>query len=101
MSIYGSLAIMILVIYCVRMIPMILLRKEIKNVWLRSFLYYVPYVTLAVMTVPSIFAATENPMAGLFALLVGIVSAFWTEDLFVTAILCCTTVLLFELLPFA
>ena len=45
-----SLLIMILVIYSVRLLPMLLLRRNIKNRFIRSFLYYVPYVTLAVMT---------------------------------------------------
>ena len=47
------------VTYLIRVLPLVLIRREIKNTFLRSFLYYVPYVTLSVMTVPAIFMATN------------------------------------------
>ena len=59
-SVYFSLLIMCLTVYCIRMLPFLVFRKEITNRWLRSFLYYVPYVTLAVMTFPAIITATDN-----------------------------------------
>ena len=58
-----SLLIMTLSIYAVRMLPFLLLRKNITNRFIRSFLFYVPYVTLAVMTFPAILSATANPGA--------------------------------------
>ena len=42
----------------IRVLPMLLIRGEISNRYVRSFLYYVPYVTLAVMTFPSIIQTT-------------------------------------------
>ena len=50
--------IMAAVTYLIRVLPLTLIRKEIKNTFIRSFLYYVPYVTLAVMTFPAIISAT-------------------------------------------
>ncbi len=100
MNTWLSLLIMILVIYCVRMVPMILLRRNITNPWIRSFLHYVPYVTLAVMTFPAIVLATENPVSGWAALVVGIIVAWVKGDLFITAICCCLTVFLTGLIPF-
>ena len=49
------------VTYLIRVLPLTLIRKEIKNNTLRSFLYYVPYVTLAVMTFPAIISSTPSP----------------------------------------
>ena len=61
-----------LVSYLIRVTPLVLIRREITNRTLRSFLYYVPYVTLAVMTFPAITEATQSPLAGLLALAAGL-----------------------------
>ena len=57
-KIYLYIGIMALVTYLIRVLPLTLIRKEIKNRTIRSFLYYVPYVTLAVMTFTAILSAT-------------------------------------------
>ena len=75
--------------YLLRMIPVTLLKKPIKNVYIRSFLYYVPYVTLAVMTFPAILTATSSVTAGLLALIVGIILAWTTGSLPLVAAVCC------------
>ena len=54
--------IMIRITYSIRVLPLTLIRKQIKNRFLQSFLYYVPYVTLAVMTFPAIINATVLPV---------------------------------------
>ena len=59
---------MALVSYAIRILPLTLIRKPIKNQFIQSFLYYVPYVTLAVMTFPAIVEATQSPVAGAVAL---------------------------------
>ena len=59
---YLYLLVMFAVSYAIRTTPLTLLRKPIQNRFLRSFLYYVPYVTLAVMTFPAIITATANPL---------------------------------------
>ena len=69
-GIYPSLLIMCLTVYRIRMLPFLVFRKEITNPWLRSFLYYVPYVTLAVMTFPAIITATDNIWSGIAALII-------------------------------
>ena len=86
------------VIYAIRVLPFTLIRKPIKNRFLRSFLYYVPYVTLAVMTVPAIINATQSPIAGAIALVVGIILAWVTENLFIVASACAVAVFITELL---
>ena len=59
---YIYIAVMALVSYAIRILPLTLIRKPIKNRFVQSFLYYVPYVTLAVMTFPAIVQATQSPV---------------------------------------
>ena len=84
------------VTYLVRVLPLTLIRKPIRSRFLRSFLYYVPYVTLAVMTFPAIVQATQSPVAGALALILGVVLAFKGASLFTVAASCCAVVLLAE-----
>ena len=84
--------------FLIRELPLTLIRRPIKNRFLRSFLFYVPYVTLAVMTFPSILHATSSPLAGLAALVLGIVAAWLGANLFQVAVGCCAVVLVLELL---
>lgn len=86
------------VIYAVRVLPLTLIRKPLRSRFLRSFLYYVPYVTLAVMTFPAIVEATEKPLAGAAALLAGIGVAFFGGSLITVAGTCCAVVFLLELI---
>ena len=55
----------------VRALPLTLIRRPIKNRFIRSFLYYVPYATLAVMTFPAMIDAAAHPAAGIAALAAG------------------------------
>lgn len=89
--------IMILVTNLIRILPITLIRGQIKNKFIKSFLYYVPYVTLAVMTFPAIIDATNSPMAGLVALIIGIIAAWLGLGLFPVACICCLIVFVLEL----
>ena len=82
----------------IRVIPMLLIKGQINNRFLRSFLYYVPYVTLAVMTFPGIIQTTMSRISGLVALIVGIVAAWRRMGLFPVAVICCTIVYLLDCL---
>ena len=88
--------IMAVVIYAIRSLPLTLIRKPIRSVFVQSFLYYVPYVTLAVMTFPAIMEATQSPIAGLAALVVGIVAAWSGMSLLKVAVACCAAVFALE-----
>ena len=81
----------------IRVLPVTLFRKPIQNKFVRSFLYYVPYVTLAVMTFPAIIEVTQNKIAGMLALAVGIVAAWFNQSLFRVAAICCIVVFISEL----
>lgn len=87
-----SIILMVLVTNLIRVLPVTLIRGQIRNTFLRSFLYYVPYVTLAVMTFPAIIEATQTPLAGLAALIIGIIAAWFGMGLFPVAIICCLVV---------
>ena len=89
--------IMILTTNAIRILPLTLIRGRIKNRFIRSFLYYVPYVTLAVMTFPAIMEATNNPIAGGAALVLGIVAAWMGLGLFPVSIICCAVVFILEM----
>ena len=76
MKTYLYLFVMAATTYLIRVLPLTLIRKPIQNPFLRSFLFYVPYVTLAVMTFPAIMNATQSPIAGAAAMVIGIVAAW-------------------------
>lgn len=97
MNIWLYILISALVAFLIRATPLVLIRREIRSRTLRSFLYYVPYVTLAVMTFPAIVEATESPLAGLLALIAGAALAWFGGGLFQVAVVCCLVVFLAEL----
>ncbi|OLS03195.1 AzlD domain-containing protein [Tissierella creatinophila] len=97
-NIYIYIFIMIVVTYAIRVLPLTLIRKRINNKFVRSFLYYVPYVTLAVMTFPAILEATREPIAGALALITGILLAWFGKSLFQISISCCIVVFIIEML---
>ena len=81
----------------IKILPLTLIRGEIKNVTIRSFLHYVPYVTLAVMTFPAIIYATQSQISGGLALIAGILAAWFGASLFKVAVICCSVVFVTEL----
>ena len=97
-NVYVYILIMFAVTYTIRVLPLTLIRKPITNRFIRSFLYYVPYVTLAVMTFPAILNATESPIAGAVALIAGILLAWFGASLFQVSVLCCIAVFILELI---
>ncbi|CDE47179.1 branched-chain amino acid transport protein (AzlD) [Clostridium sp. CAG:411] len=95
-NIYIYIFIMAITTYAIRVLPLTLIRKPIKSRFIQSFLYYVPYVTLAVMTFPAITQATHSPISGTASLILGIVAAWRGASLFQVALLCCSVVFLLE-----
>ncbi len=95
---YVYILIMAVVTYAIRVLPLTLIQKQIKSQFLQSFLYYVPYVTLAVMTFPAILDATQSPISGLCALIAGIITAWLGASLFKVAVSCCAVVFIAELI---
>ncbi|MDD5928837.1 MAG: AzlD domain-containing protein [Spirochaetales bacterium] len=96
MYIYISIFVAFAVSYLIRTLPLTLIKKPIKNKFIKSFLYYVPYVTLSVMTFPAIIEATQSPLSGLIAFAVGIILAIIGAGLFPVACACCLVVFISE-----
>ena len=95
--IYLYILVMAGVTYLIRVLPLTLIRKEIKNTYIRSFLYYVPYVTLSVMTFLAILTATASVWSAVIALVIAIFLAYRGKSLFVVSLVACTAVFLTEL----
>ena len=95
-NMYTYIFVMAVSIYVIRALPLTLIRRQIRSRFIRSFLYYVPYVTLAVMTFPAIVQATQVPAAGAAALILGVVLAWLGAGLFPVAVSCCAVVLILE-----
>ena len=87
-----------LVTYLIRVLPLTLIKKPIENIFIKSFLYYVPYITLAVMTFPAIVSATGDAVSGYVALGVGIIAAWYGLKMFQVAGLCCLAVFVTQLI---
>lgn len=95
--IYLYILVMAGVTYLIRVLPLTLIRKEIKNTYIRSFLYYVPYVTLSVMTFPAILTATASVWSAVITLMIAIFLAYRGKSLFVVSLAACAAVFLTEL----
>ena len=94
--VYLYIAVMAIVTYLIRMLPLTLIKKEIKNPFIRSFLYYVPYVTLSVMTFPAIIYSTASTVSGAAALAVALFFAYKGKSLFQVSIAACAIVFILE-----
>ena len=93
-----SIFVMAAVTMAIRIIPVTLMRKPVKSRFIRSFLTYVPYVTLAVMTFPAIIDSAGTPLAGAVALVVGLVLAWLGAGLPVVAAVCSVVAFLVALI---
>ena len=90
------IAVMALVTYLIRALPLTLFHKRIRNRWIRSFLYYVPYACLTAMTVPAIFYATRSVWSAAAGVIAALALAFFRRSLVTVAAGACVTVLIAE-----
>lgn len=89
------LAVMACVTYLVRMLPLVLVKKKIKNRYVVSFLHYIPYAVLTVMTIPEIFTGTSLVPA-IAGFIVAVVLAFFEKTLVIVAAFSCVAVFVTE-----
>ena len=97
MNIYIAIILMALVTYIIRVLPLAVFRKPITNRFIRSFLYYVPYVTLSVMTFPAILNATGSIALGACGFIVAIIFSLYKGSLPLVALVSCLSVYILEL----
>ena len=99
MSVYAYILVMALVTYGIRMLPLTLIRRQFTSPFLKSFLYYMPYVTLSVMTFPAILHETGSVISALcgFSVMIGL--SLKTKSLILVAACACLAVFLVEMIP--
>ena len=94
--VYLYIAVMAIVTYLIRVLPLTLIKQEIKNPFIRSFLYNLPYVTLSELTFPAIVYATASPVSGAAALIAALILAYKGKSLFQVSIVACAVVFILE-----
>ena len=96
-NIYLYILVMAAVTYLIRVLPLTLIKKEIKNKTVRSFLFYVPYVTLAVMTFPAVHTGRKRIVGARHGLVVALILAWRRTSMFVVSLVSCAIVYILEL----
>ena len=87
---------MSVVTYFIRALPLTLIRKEITNTYLKSFLHYVPYATLTAMTFPAVMYSTASHISGITGFIIAVFLAYRSKGLLTVAISACVVVYLIE-----
>lgn len=95
--VYLYIILMAVVTYLIRALPLTLIRREIKSRFIRSFLHYVPYATLAAMTFPAILSATSSRVSAIVGFLVALLLAFYNRSLLTVAGFACAAAFVVEL----
>lgn len=90
--------VMAAVTYLVRMLPFTLVRKKITNVYIKSFLHYVPYAVLGAMTFPAVFYSTGNTLTSLLGVAVALILAFFDKSLLTVALASSAAAFIFEII---
>ena len=96
-NIYIYILIIADITYLIRLLPLTLIRREIKSTFIKSFLYYVPYVTLSVMTFPAILSATANVWSATAGFIVALILAYYRKSLIQVSLVSCAVVFIVEL----
>ncbi|MBQ9070079.1 MAG: AzlD domain-containing protein [Clostridia bacterium] len=92
------LAVMVLITYLLRLLPMLIFKKKIRNKFIRSVLYYVPYSVLTVMAIPAMFFATSHVATGVVAVIAAVALAYSGRSLIMVAAGTATVVFIAELI---
>lgn len=98
MNIYIYILTMALTTYLIRVLPLVLFKKPIRNRFIRSFLHYVPVACLTAMTFPAILTATGHVLSGAIGLVVAVLLALKNKSLIIVAAVSCAAVFITDLL---
>lgn len=96
-NVFSYIIVMALVTYLIRALPLTLIRKEIKSSFIKSFLHYVPYATLAAMTFPAILHATDYVLSSVIGFVVALVLALNKKSLLTVAGAACAVAFVVEI----
>ena len=96
----SGMLVMALVTYLIRVTPMVVFRKRIRNRWIQSFLYYVPYTVLTAMTIPAIFSSTGTTLSAALGFIIAVVLSFFKKGLLTVALSATAVALVVKLLGY-
>ena len=94
----SGMAVMAVTTYLIRVIPMVLFRKKIKNRWIKSFIYYVPYTVLSAMTFPAVLSSTGSFLSSAGGTFVAIILAYFRKSLLTVAVGAALTAFILEII---
>lgn len=97
-SYWAYLLVMVVVTYLIRAVPLVLVRKKVSNIYIKSFLAYIPYSVLAAMTFPAIIYSTNYMASAIVGFIVACGMAFFDKGLVKVAVGATVTVIIVELL---
>lgn len=80
------LGVMAGVTYLIRAVPFVLVKKKIENVYVKSFLGYIPYAVLAAMSVPGVFYSTRYFASAACGFVTAVVLAYFGKSLITVAL---------------
>ena len=89
---------MAIVTYLIRAIPLVLIKKKIENKFILSFLHYMPYAVLTVMTIPAVFFATDHIASAIAGVCIALILAYFKQGLLTVALGASTGVFITELI---
>ena len=95
---FVTLLVMAGITYLLRALPLVLIKHQIKNRFIRSFLYYVPYAVLGTMTFPAIFYSTAYLVSAIVGTAVACILAYFGKSLLTVSVFSCVAVFLTELI---
>lgn len=84
--------------YLIRMIPLVLIKRKIQNKFILSFLYYIPYTVLSVMTIPAIFYSTSSCVSAAVGFITAVILSYFEKGLLQVAALSCFAVFVIEMI---
>ena len=86
------------VTYLIRMVPLVLVKEKIKNKYILSFLYYIPYAVLSVMTFPAIFYSTSSVLSATIGTVIALILAYKRKSMVIVAVCASLGVFVTELI---
>ena len=81
-----AIAVMAVVTYIPRFVPITFFRREIKSVYMKNFLDYTPYAVLGALTFPDSFSSSGNPVAAIVGTAIALILSFFKRGLVIVAL---------------
>ena len=89
---FPYVAVMAVVTYLIRMLPLTAFRRPIRSRFFQSFLTYIPYAVLGAMTFPEVLYSTGDLRTAAVGVAVAVVLAWRGKGLLEVAVAACAAV---------